>query len=96
MSTKLKVGLFIILLFAALFIFTLAEAPAQLFRWGRPIVVVAVFGFIIYAAVVLLRNAKSLDDQPQAPCRDEGCECHKQQHQQTRPTPKPAATPKGK
>ena len=86
MSTKLKIGLFIMLLFAALFLFTLAEAPAQLFRWGRPLVVVAFFGFLIYAALTLLRSSKALDTPP-APKEscDDGCGCHQQQPPATKP-----------
>lgn len=86
MSTKLKLGMFLVLLFAGLFLFTLAEAPAQLFRWGRPLVVVAFLGFLIYAAVTLFRNSKALDDQPprQEPCEPD-CGCHQQQPPATKP-----------
>lgn len=97
MNTKLKVGIGVLLLFAALFLFVIAEAPAQLLRWGRPIVVVALLGLVIYGAVSVLRNVPTLDRHDPAPdkgCKDEGCGCHS--NQPTRPQSPTAPAQKGK
>lgn len=82
MTSKLKIALFMLLLFAGLFLFAMAEAPAQMLRWGRPLAVVGIFGYLIYAAVVLLRSSSkaagthSTDDQCGV-----GCGCNSRSNQ---------------
>lgn len=82
MSAKLKIALFLILLFAGLFLFTLAEAPAQVLRWGRPLAVVAIFGYLVYAAWVLLRSSNKVvtPDSTDERCGDDcGCKTNRPQ-----------------
>jgi len=92
MNAKLKLAVFLLLLFAGLLVFVTVEHSARL-RPLVPIAGVGLFGYIVYCAVSLLRNSKKLDNDAapaptEEPCGD-GCGCHPKQN--TRPqTPKAA------